>query len=145
MKNAQVILCNIEHAINNTTSGKKIPNIHSLFINRPRMEEILNFNTNVKYISPLRWQQIVTNDKKWFVDQLDLRFTKHHYYGFMRQLMKFLRMQLKRPGPIYLGKKRQQQENQQQQQQRIPNRNNKNKKQNRSENRKIRHSKKKLE
>lgn len=139
MKNARNLLCNIEHAINNTTTRKTGPIIDSLFINRTRMEKILNFTTNIKYVSPLRWHQIETNDRNWSVDQLDLRFTKYHYYSFLRKLKKILGMHIKRPGPIYLGKKANKMQNQQQQKQR-------NKNKNRSEKpARIRHSRKKIE
>ncbi|KAI8126871.1 hypothetical protein CVS40_3205 [Lucilia cuprina] len=104
MINARTILCNIEHAINNTTTRKRATNIDSLFINRTRMENILNFATNIKYVSPLRWHDIRTDDKSWTVNVLDLRFAKSHYYVFLRKLMKTLRMHTKRPGPIKLGR-----------------------------------------
>lgn len=121
MKDARNILCNIEHAINNTTTRKSASNIDSLFISRTRMEGIFNFTTNIKYVSPLKWHQIKTDDKSWMVNEIDLRFAKSHYLGFVRKLMKILRMHTKRPGPIYLGKngnKKQTEQERQLQQQR---------------------------
>ncbi|KAM7348805.1 uncharacterized protein ACRADG_007993 isoform 2-T2 [Cochliomyia hominivorax] len=74
-KDARNILCNIEHAINNTTTRKSVSNIDSLFISRSRMEEILNFTTNIKFISPLKFYQNHTDDKNCYCyEHLKLRY-----------------------------------------------------------------------
>lgn len=105
MKDARNMLCNLEHAINNTTTHKSTFTIDSLFLSRTKIEDILKFTTNIKYVSPLKWPQIKTDDKKWVVDVFDLRFAKSQYFAFIRKLLKVLRIHTKRTGPIYLGKR----------------------------------------
>ena len=105
MKDARTILCNIEHAINNTTTRRGFSTIDALFISRTKMEGILNFTTDIKYVSPLRWNQIKDETTLKLVDPIDLKFAKSYYFGYVRKLLKILRMHTKQKGPIYLGKR----------------------------------------
>ena len=105
MKDARTILCNIEHAINNTTTRRGFSTIDALFISRTKMEGILNFTTDIKYVSPLRWNQIKDDTTLKLVDPIDLKFAKSYYFGYVRRLLKILRTHTKQKGPLYLGKK----------------------------------------
>lgn len=105
MKDARTILCNIEHAINNTTTRRSFSTIDALFISRTKMEGILNFTTDIEYVSPLRWNQAKNDKSLKLVDPIDLKFAKSYYFSFVSKLLKILRTHTKRKGPLYLGKK----------------------------------------
>ncbi|XP_058977446.1 probable serine/threonine-protein kinase roco11 [Musca domestica] len=92
--NARSILCNIEHAVNNTTSKSKADRtINSLLISRRRMEKLLQFDTDIKKVSPLRWNKnadINDNNLK-HISPIDLKFVKSRYLTYLRKFIKLLR------------------------------------------------------
>uniref|UniRef100_A0A1B0AUI3 Uncharacterized protein n=1 Tax=Glossina palpalis gambiensis TaxID=67801 RepID=A0A1B0AUI3_9MUSC len=104
---ARNILCHLEIAINNTTTFNRIQsNLAILTFKRTTMEKKLKFQTPLKHISPALWksnvaqqqqqQQHYRNERTYEVNPLDLKFTKSHYFNFLRKMIKILRINTKR-------------------------------------------------
>uniref|UniRef100_A0A1B0FJL4 Uncharacterized protein n=1 Tax=Glossina morsitans morsitans TaxID=37546 RepID=A0A1B0FJL4_GLOMM len=103
---ARNILCHLEIAINNTTTFNRIQNkLAILTFKRTTMEKKLKFQTPLKHISPALWksnvaQQHYRNERTYEVNPLDLKFTKSHYFNFLRKMIKILRINTKRKDKI---------------------------------------------
>lgn len=101
--NAREILCNIEIAINKTSSVSKAKRtFDSLFISRKKMESKLQFFTKISHISPLNWDTMKNKHEVHYVNEVDLKVTKSRYIKYVRQFLKFLRKTTRQKGPVRL-------------------------------------------